>query len=44
MAILLDGWTSSNNYAFFTIVAHYVHPAMGELGMLLGFIIIISFP
>jgi hypothetical protein len=34
VAISLDGWTSGNNYAFIAIVAHYIHPKTGELGML----------
>ena len=33
MAISLDGWTSSNNYGFLAIIAHYIHPVTGELGM-----------
>jgi hypothetical protein len=32
ISISLDAWTSSNNYAFMAIVAHYVTKA-GQLGM-----------
>jgi len=31
ISLLLDTWTSSNNYAFLTIVAHYVNKE-GKLG------------
>ena len=44
VAISLDGWTSSNNYGFLAIVAHYVHPVTGGLGKLLHVVLIILFP
>jgi hypothetical protein len=44
VAISLDGWTSSNNYGFLAIVAHYVHPVTGELGVLRSFFFTILFP
>ena len=33
ISISLDAWTSSNNYAFMAIVAHYVTRS-GKLGMI----------
>ncbi len=35
VSISLDVWTSSNNYAFMAIVAHYITKA-GELSMLIN--------
>ena len=31
ISLALDAWTSSNNYAFLAIVAHYINKK-GELG------------
>jgi len=44
VAISLDGWMSSNNYGFLAIVAHYVHPVTGGLGMFLRIVFIVLFP
>jgi hypothetical protein len=35
VALSLDAWTSSNQYAFLAIVAHYVTNE-GQLGMLMN--------
>lgn len=44
VAISLNGWTSSNNYGFLAIVAHYVYPVTGGLGMFLHIVFIVLFP